>query len=79
MKVNLQKIEKSVLADFFESQEYKSLRILMAEMQSVWRLQAVNSPSMEALSETRGKIQALGEFDDQMKKNHKQSQNPQTF
>jgi hypothetical protein len=71
MKVNLQKLDKSVLADFFESQEYKSLRIIMAQMQEEWKRQAVDAPTIEALRELRGKINALTEFDDQMKKNHK--------
>lgn len=73
MKVNLQKLDKSVLADFFESQEYKALRNIIAEMQEQWRRDCVDAPTMEALHELRGKIYALDEFDDQMKRNHKKN------
>jgi hypothetical protein len=73
MKVNLNKLDKSVLADFFESQEYKSLRNIILEMQEDWKRQAVDASSMEILRELRGKIYALDELDTQMRRNHKQN------
>lgn len=73
MKVNLTKQDKSVLADFFESEEYKSLRNIMSAMQDEWRYQAVDAPDFETLREIRGMIYALDQFDEQMKKNHKKN------
>jgi hypothetical protein len=74
MKVNsLQKQDKSVLADFYESPEYKSLRKVMGELQLEWAQAAVTAPTMEDLRELRGQINAFRKLEDLLKTNHKQN------
>ncbi len=71
MKVNLPKLDKSVLADFYGSPEYKSLLQLMELEKLQWAQDAIYALDQEHLREIRGKINAYKNLEDFLKTNHK--------
>lgn len=74
MKVqDLKREDQSVLADFYESPEYKSLREVVNAQIANWQIDAINVSNMEDLKELKGKILALTQLIDFLKKNHKQN------
>lgn len=74
MKVNsFPKQEKGVLADFFESPEYKSLKVIMDSLIAEWKEAAIDAPSIENLREIRGKIIGVTKLDELLRQNHRKN------
>jgi hypothetical protein len=74
MKVqDLKREDQSVLADFYESPEYKSLRGVIDGYIANWQADAINALTMEDLKELKGKVLALTQLTEFLKKNHKQN------